>query len=98
MIEQISSPFGRVGADDGISTSSDEDIEQTALLFCHYDQDGDGLLNASEFAAVAELVAGKTGQSFSSEHIERCFRKADIDANGVIDLNELLLYSQRRRR
>lgn len=97
VIAQIASPFAGAGEDDAISSSSDEDIEQTALVFCHYDLDGDGLLSLSEFMALAQLAEGETGQTFSDEHVERCFQKADVDANGVIDFNELMLYSRRSR-
>ena len=89
---RTTSPFGGTGDDDAISKASDQDIEQTALLFCHYDADGDGVLNYDEFAAVVELVSAQTGMSLSGEHVDRCFRTADVDSSGGIDLNELLLY------
>ena len=60
-----------------------------------YDGDGDGVLSHAEFAALAELVGGQTGQTFSPEHIDKCFRQADVDGSGYIDLNELLLYRRR---
>ena len=93
--EQCASPFGGTGQDDAISSSSDDDIEQTALLFCHHDTDGDGVLSRDEFAAVVDMVAGTTGQRFTVEHVDRCFQQADVDGSGAIDLNELLLYRTR---
>ena len=53
-----------------------------------------GLLNREEFAAIIDLVAGQTGQSYTVEHVDKCFLQADVDGSGLIDLNELLLYRQ----
>ena len=95
MAAQCSSPFSGSGETDAISGTSDEDLEQTALLLCHHDADGDGLLSRKEFASLVELVASQTGQAFSAEHVERCFRVADVDDSGALDLNEVLLYARR---
>ena len=95
MIEQIASPYLGAGDNDAVSGSSDDDLEQTALLLCHYDADGDGVLSSAEFSALATLVAGQTGQSFAEEHVGRCFLQADVDGSGAIDLNELLLYRRK---
>lgn len=92
VIEQMASPYLGSGEDDAISGSSDEDLEQTALLLCHHDADGDGLLSREEFGAIVDQVASQTSQSFSAEHVERCFLEADVDGSGAIDLNELCLY------
>ena len=92
LIEQCASPFTGAGDDDAISSSSDEELEQMALLFCKFDRDGDGLLNSDEFAAVVELVVGQTGQQFTHEHVVRCFHDCDVDASGAVDFNELLRY------
>ena len=95
MAEQIASPYLGAGEDDAISTSSDDDLEQTALLFCHHDADGDGVLNHDEFSAVIDMVAARTGMAVSDEHIDKIFAEADVDGSGVIDFNELCLYRQR---
>ena len=95
VLEQIASPFAGSGEDDAISSSSDDDLEQTALLFCHHDADGDGVLSHDEFAAIVDLVAGQTGQTYTPEHVDHCFLQADVDGSGAIDLNELLLYKQK---
>ena len=92
LVEQCASPFTGAGDDDAISSSSDEELEQMALLFCKFDRDGDGLLNSDEFAAVVELVVGQTGQQFTHEHVVRCFHDCDVDASGAVDFNELLRY------
>ena len=73
LIAQLASPFAGVGEDDAISSASDEDLEQTALLFMHYDTDGDGLLTRDEFAALVDMVASSTAQNYTVEHIDRCF-------------------------
>ena len=77
--------------DDGVSGTPAEVIEQTALLFCQHDADGDGLLSPEEFGRLIELISSQTGESYLPEHVERVFRQCDIDANGFIDFNELLL-------
>ena len=92
VVEQCASPFAGTGEDDAISASSNADIEQTALLLCHHDADGDGLLSREEFSSIVDLVAGQTGQRFTAEHVDRCFLEADADGSGTVDLNELLLY------
>ncbi len=93
---KTTSPLGGASPEeDGISGASDEDIEQTALLLCHHDYDGDGLLSPTEFSAVIELVAAQSGASYTSDHIERTFSQCDIDRSGFIDLNELLLLRHR---
>jgi len=94
VVEQITSPFSGSGEDDAVSSSSDDELAQTAILFMHYDADGDGLLSHTEFTALIELVSAQTGQAFTSEHILRCFSRADVDASDGIDLNELLLFRQ----
>jgi hypothetical protein len=97
VVDQTGSPLTGSGQDDAISSASDEDLEQTSLLLCHYDADGDGLLSRDEFAALVSLAGGHSGQEFSPEHVERCFAQADVDLSGAIDLNELLLYVRRGR-
>ena len=95
--DQMASPFLGNGEDDAVSTTSDDELEQVCLLFCHFDADGDGLLNREEFAALTELVGAQTAQTFSAEYIDRTFLSCDIDGNGFIDLNELLLYTRAKR-
>ena len=41
--DQMASPFLGNGEDDAVSTTSDDELEQVCLLFCHFDADGDGL-------------------------------------------------------
>ena len=95
VVEQLASPFSGAGEDDAISGCSDDDLEQSAVLFCHHDSDGDGLLSRDEFVAVIDMVASQTGQSFTAEHVDHCFQQADVDRSGAIDLNELLLLRAR---
>lgn len=94
---KTTSPLGGASAEeDGISGASDEDIEQTALLLCHHDSDGDGLLSPTEFSALLELVSAQVGTSYTSAHIDQKFSQYDIDRSGFIDLNELLLLRPQR--
>jgi hypothetical protein len=86
------------GAENGMTMSTEEDLEQMALLFMHYDVDSDGVLNRDEFRELMRLVASKSGQqSYTDDHIDKLFRQYDIDANEQIDLNELLLLHVGRR-
>ena len=79
------------GMEDGVALSTEEDLEQMALLFAHYDVDGDGFLSRAEFRELIRLIASKGGQPYSDDHIETLFLKYDLDTNELIDLNELLL-------
>ena len=54
VVEQIASPFAGSGEDDAVSSSSDDELAQTAILFMHYDADGDGLLSHAEFTALIQ--------------------------------------------
>ena len=87
------------GAEEALSATIEEDLEQLALLFAHYDLDSDGVLSREEFAALMHLVAEKDsgGTPYSGEHIDRLFGDFDVDANQVIDFNELLLLHNGRR-
>ena len=62
-----------------------------ALLFAHFDADSDGLLSRDEFVALLGLVSAKAGTNYEHEHLIGMFADADIDRNGVLDLNELLV-------
>ena len=77
--------------DDGFHGTNDATLEQTALLLMHFDADGDGALSPAEFAALIGMVSAKTGQTFVADDVDKMFRDADIDRNGYVDLNELLL-------
>lgn len=79
------------GGEDGFSGTSDEELEQAALLFAHFDADSDGLLSRDEFIALLGLVSAKAGTNYEHEHLVGMFADADIDRNGVLDLNELLV-------
>lgn len=77
--------------DDGFSSTTDDELEQAALLFAHFDMDSDGLLSREEFFGLLGLVAAKAGHTYSEEHLTAMFAEADINRDGVLDLNELLL-------
>ena len=87
------------GAEEALSATMEEDLEQLALLFAHYDLDSDGVLSREEFAALMQLIAEKDsgGALYGDEHVDRLFRDFDVDANHVIDFNELLLLHNGRR-
>jgi hypothetical protein len=90
-IGAMSSLYDHSADVDGVSRASDADLEQTALLLCHHDVDGDGLLSPAEFAAIVDLTSSQTGEAFDADHVAIVFRNADVDESGAIDLNELLL-------
>lgn len=89
MIEAIETAYS--AGDDGVSAAPLDELEQTALLFAHYDADGDGLLSRDEFADLIELVSSQTGQPYSSEHVDKVFRMTKRNGSDSIDFNELLL-------
>ena len=93
------SPLGGVRQEeDGISGAADGEIEQAALLLCHHDADGDGLLSDNEFFHLIQLVASQTGETYSDDHLATAFMQADLDRSGFIDLNELLCLRHRQMR
>ena len=49
MLEEATTAYS--AGDDGISDAPLDELEQTALLFVHYDADGDGLLSHDECGA-----------------------------------------------
>ena len=86
------------GGEEALSATTEEDLEQLALLFAHYDMDSDGVLSRDEFTALLQLIAQKdAGAPYSREHIEKLFRDFDVDSNELIDFNELLLLHNGRR-
>ena len=85
------------GVEDGVALTTEEDLEQMALLFAQHDIDQDGVLSRTEYAELLQLIASRCGPPYSDDHIERLFLQFDLDANGVIDLNELLLMDIGRR-
>lgn len=91
MVDAVTSIFAGGADADGVSGASDVDIEQAALLVCHLDADADGLLSPSEFAMIADLSAGQSGEGYAPENVQLVFREADLDASGYLDLNEMLL-------
>ena len=80
-----------VGQQDGFSSTTDDELEQAALLFAHFDMDSDGLLSRAEFFGLLGLVAAKAGHTYSEEHLTAMFAEADINRDGALDLNELLI-------
>lgn len=53
--------------------------------------DSDGLLSRAEFFGLLGLVAAKAGHAYSEEHLTAMFAEADINRDGALDLNELLI-------
>eukprot|EP00966_Prymnesium_polylepis_P321596 7377902-Prymnesium_polylepis.2 len=90
--------LGAMGGEEALSATTDEDLEQLALLFAHYDLDSDGLLSRDEFSALLALIAEKDGgAAYSGDHLDKLFLDFDVDGNQVIDFNELLLLHNGRR-
>ena len=69
VVDQIASAFG--AGDDAISAAAPDDLEQSALLLCQYDADGDGRLSPSEFSALIQLVSSQTGEPYQDERVEQ---------------------------
>ena len=72
--------------------TTDEHLKQLALLFAHCDADSDGVLSASELRRLLEIVSEQSGvRMHAPENVENVMRVADMDGNGYLDLNEVLL-------
>ena len=91
VIEACTSPYSGNGEDDGVTAASDDDLEQAALLLCHHDVDGDGVLGPDEFTSLIELTISQTGEAVAADQLAQLFSQADVDESNFIDLNELLL-------
>jgi calcium-dependent protein kinase len=86
------------------SSLSDEEIAQLKSTFREIDANGDGKISVSELRdAVAKASkgegsgAGSLGVGSSAEELERLMRVADIDEDGAISYDELLLTCVQRK-
>ena len=79
-------------SENAFPATSDEHLKQFALIFAHCDEDSDGVLSPSELELLLKLVSKHSGVCVHApENIELVMREADVDGNGHLDLNEVLL-------
>ena len=86
---------------DVLSALGSDLLDGATRLFSRFDADVDGLLSQAEFSHLYSFLSEQTTAAASASEDEQqkdwrvAFRRADIGALGVIDLNSLVLYLQR---
>eukprot|EP00308_Calcidiscus_leptoporus_P001792 CAMPEP_0119356006 /NCGR_PEP_ID=MMETSP1334-20130426/4750_1 /TAXON_ID=127549 /ORGANISM="Calcidiscus leptoporus, Strain RCC1130" /LENGTH=287 /DNA_ID=CAMNT_0007369965 /DNA_START=36 /DNA_END=899 /DNA_ORIENTATION=- len=75
----------------GVQSCRKEHFEMAVALFSQYDVDRDGVIGRIDWQQVTAALADRAGRSLDEQTDGRLFTLADIDGNGVIDLNEFLL-------
>ncbi len=66
----------------------DEDLEEIREIFDHFDKNGDGVIQRSEFAALLEALDA----SVDPEEVQAGLDALDENRNGLIDFNEFLAW------
>ena len=86
---------------DVLSALGSDLLDGATRLFSRFDADVDGLLSQTEFSHLYSFLSEQTTAAAPASEDEQqkdwrvAFRRADIGALGVIDLNSLVLYLQR---
>lgn len=65
---------------------TDDQIEELREIFLHYDHDGNGVIDRSEFGALLEALDAQ----LSEEEIDAGLRAIDDNRNGQIEFSEFL--------
>ena len=62
--------------EDGFGKVTDDELEQLALMFSHYDADSTGVLSRSQFSEIIELMSSHTGTTrLKTDQHEHIFRE-----------------------
>ena len=69
---------------------ADWELEQLVLLFGRLDVDHDGVLEFADFCRLMLLVGERVNAPYTEAQLLRMFRKADLNDDHLIDLNEFL--------
>lgn len=65
---------------------TEERVEEIREIFVHFDKNGDGVIQKSEFAKLLEAL----GAEMSADEIDAGLRALDENQNGLIDFDEFL--------
>lgn len=66
----------------------DEDIEEIREIFDHYDANGDGVIQRSEFAALLEALDA----NLTPEQVQAGLDSLDENRNGQIEFDEFVAW------
>ena len=67
---------------------TDDDIAEIREIFGHFDKDGNGVMDASEFAKLLEAL----GAEMTADEIDAGLRALDDNRNGIIDFDEFVAW------
>ena len=81
-------PMGSMSEDDDEPTPSSVDVERLAAVFRAFDDDGSGLISATE---LRHGMSEMSGSAFTDEQAEEMIREADVDGDGRINYEEFVL-------
>lgn len=71
-----------------MSKISDEDMDELREAFEHFDKDGNGTIDAAEFASLLENL----GAGMSDSEVATGLRALDDDGNGTIEFEEFVAW------
>ena len=87
---------GASGESEDVAGTGEEEFEvgmrQNAMEYDANDDDGDNMLDMSEFS---QMVRDREGTDVTDEHIAARFKQLDVDGSGKVDPSEYLQFSLR---
>ena len=71
-----------------------KDDSKLPEIFSHFDRNGNGRIEASELKTVLSQISG---EKVSENEVLEMIREADINKNGVIEVNEFIEIMKKQR-
>ena len=75
----------------------ERELREHALHFARLDGDHDGVLEYMDFCRLMLLQSKRAQMTYHEDELRRMFSKADLNDDGVLDLNEFLFVFQLQR-